>query len=319
MKMNFKCKEMIFDNKKEAIDHLHNLKTEDYKVEPDKLHVINDGKSFYLEMFDKTVSQFPMRESFLLKLLKWFSFPTHQLKILDIDTITSLLNDYLLAINNRYVHVKCENGDALSITSDRFTDVKDIELLRRLDSETIDMIYMSDFETNIRTKSKFKIMPFPDDEFGVGLNITNSETGFKSFQISNYLLRYVCSNGAYVRDMVDEVKYSHYDLFLQDVFSILELKVKTADKQSKIIESKIKLLDQVIPMDKITEVNKDIQKRLGIKLLNDIIESDRVLTKYELFNLITHRAKEYRQFQRIRIEEIAGRMIYTLSENLQKS
>lgn len=310
MKMNFEWQsELIFRNKGDALEHLNSLKTIDYEIEPDKLHVINDGRSFYLELFDGGVRQFPIKESFLLKLLRWYSFPSHQLKILDIDTVTSLLNDYLLAIKNRYVHLKCVDGEALTITSARFTEVKDIDLLNKLESDTIDMIYFTDFETNIRTKANYKIIPFPDDSFEVGLNITNSETGFKTFQISNYLLRYVCSNGAYVRDVEDEIKYSHYDLFLPDVFSVLEHKVKTVNEKTMEIEAKIKKLDHPISINQVTAVNRDIQRRLGIKLLNDVIESDRMISKYELFNLITHRAKEYSFLVKVELERIAGQLL----------
>ncbi|PKL82440.1 MAG: hypothetical protein CVV24_10105 [Ignavibacteriae bacterium HGW-Ignavibacteriae-3] len=302
-------KDEYFLNKSEAMDFLGALNIENIKIEPDRLHVSNDGKLIYIDFLDKRIRQLPVRESFLYKLLKWYSFPAHQLRLLDIETVTSLLNDYLLAMKNKYVNVKIENGEALTITSERFTEVEDVELLKKINGDSIDSIYFTDYETSIRTKTQFKVIPFPEDEFGVGLNIVNSETGFKAFQINNYLLRYVCSNGSYVKDHEDDIKLSHYDLFRQDAFSLLEHKMRSVNDKADQISSKIKAADHVISVEKIKEVNKEIQRKLGIELLKGLILSDRQMTMYELFNIITDRAKDFPMYQRILLERIGGQLL----------
>jgi len=46
--------------------------------------------------------------------------------------------------------------------------------------------------------------PVKGDICGIGLNITNSETGFRALKISHFILRYVCSNGAVARISKDD-------------------------------------------------------------------------------------------------------------------
>lgn len=302
-------KNELFKSADSALDYIKSAQRENIKTSPDQLHINNDGKMLYLEVFNGKVRQFPMRESFMLKLLKWFSFPSHQLKILDIDTITSVLNDYLLAIKRLYVNVKIEWGEALTITSDKYCEIEDGQIIKRLDPNSIDMIYLTDFASFFRTKTKFDIAPFPDDVFGVGLNIVNSETGFKAFQINNYLLRYVCSNGAYVKDFEDDVKYYHYDLFAPGVYEMIDYKVNNIQEKVEALKNNLSGMNTDLKRDEVQKLNQVIFHRTGAKLLVDILENDRMPTKYELFNIITHRAKEFELAKRILIEEIAGGMV----------
>ena len=302
-------KNELFKSSDSALDYIKSAKRENIKTSPDQLHINNDGKRLYLEVFNGKVRQFPMRESFMLKLLKWFSFPSHQLKILDIDTITSVLNDYLLAIKRLYVNVKIEWGEALTITSDKYCEIEDGQIIKRLDPNSIDMIYLTDFASFFRTKTKFDIAPFPDDVFGVGLNIVNSETGFKAFQINNYLLRYVCSNGAYVKDFEDDIKFYHYDLFAPGVYEMIDYKVNTVKERVDILKNQLTGMNTGLKREEVQKLNQVIFHRTGAKLLVDILENDRMPTKYELFNIITHRAKEFELAKRILIEEIAGGMV----------
>ena len=310
MKMNFPIgKDDLFNDSASALKHIESMNYTNLKINPEYLHVVNDGKTLCLEIFDGKVKQVQMRQSFMLKLLKWFNFPSHQLDILDIDTVTSILNDYLLAIKRIYVNVKLEYDEALTITSDKYCEVEDAEIIKRLDPTSIDHIYFTDFSTYIRTKTKFDIQPFKGDTFGVGLNIVNSETGFKAFQINNYLLRYVCSNGAYVTDYEDDKKYYHYDLFVPNVYDIIRSRVESLKERVIEIEIKLKNLTGELNKSELHKIILNMHRKIGVKFLIDLLETDRLPTKYELFNIITDRAKDFAISKRILIEEVAGGFI----------
>jgi hypothetical protein len=310
MKMNFPIgKDDLFNDSASALKHIESMNYTNLKINPECLHVVNDGKTLCLEIFDGKVKQVQMRQSFMLKLLKWFNFPSHQLDILDIDTVTSILNDYLLAIKRIYVNVKLEYEEALTITSDKYCEVEDTEVIKRLDPTSIDHIYFTDFSTYIRTKTKFDIQPFKGDTFGVGLNIVNSETGFKAFQINNYLLRYVCSNGAYVTDYEDDKKYYHYDLFVPNVYDIIRSRVESLKERAIEIEIKLKNLTGELNKSELHKIILNMHRKIGVKFLIDLLETDRLPTKYELFNIITDRAKDFSISKRILIEEVAGGFI----------
>jgi hypothetical protein len=63
---------------------------------------------------------------------------------------------------------------------------------------------------SITTEEKIKTEPVKGDECGMGLNIVNSETGFRALTVSHYILRYICSNGAVARISDDDDKRYHY-------------------------------------------------------------------------------------------------------------
>src|SRR5664279_5107785 len=80
--------------------HLRDVPRESLEVNPANLSVKHDGKYLMLQVVNGKVREYPIRKSFLHKLLKWYSFPVHQLQRMSIDTVTSLCNDYLLNIKS---------------------------------------------------------------------------------------------------------------------------------------------------------------------------------------------------------------------------
>lgn len=302
-----KCEQ--FWNAIEAVDYLHSFKTSTRTVEPETIFIRNDNKSMYLVILDGTTSEYKIRRSFLEKLLKWYSFPVRQLEYFDIDTITALCNDYIINIKAKYVNIKVEDSEALTITSNRFSEVSDIELIRQLNSQGIERIFIDDYCTSIRIEEKYKITPFRGDEFGMSLLVSNSETGFSAVRIRDFLLRYICSNGAYIHENKNDVKFYHYNLFVQNVFDKINAMMEDIELRGRRIEQRIKRMEEPVSKADVISINKEILRSTAIKMLNDIIDGDRMPTKYELFNLLTDRAKEFKFGIRTKIETIAGNLV----------
>lgn len=298
-----------FTEAEEAIDYLESFNSYNRQVEPEKIFVRNDNKSLYLVIFDGSTHEYKIRKAFLEKLLKWYSFPIRQLEYFDIDTITAMCNDYIINIKAKYVNIKIEDGEALTITSDKFSDVNDLDLIYHLKKQGIERIFIDDYNTSIRIEEKNRIMPFKGDEFGMSMLISNSETGFSAVRIRDFILRYYCTNGAYLSESNSDQKFYHYNLFVNDVYTRINEMLKDVKIRGKRIEKRIKRMEEPISKENIINVNKEIIRNTAIKLLNDIVDTDRKLTKYELFNLITDRAKDFSFSLRTRIETIAGELI----------
>lgn len=310
MRIDFSTgKRGLFYDSSEAIDFLKQFEVKNITTQPERLTVRSEGNSLYLVIFDGMIREYKIRRSFLEKLLKWYSFPVRQLEFFDIDTITSICNDYIINIKAKHVNIKIEDNEALTITSDHFTEVSDVELINRLDKLNIETIYIDDFSTKVRINERYRIKPFKGDEFGIGMLVTNSETGFSAVKIHDFLLRYVCSNGAYVAEDQNNVKFFHYNLFVQDVFDRIETMIENIDARGNKIEERIRQMNTLATKENIISLNKEIMRATAIKMLNDVIDSDRMPTKYELFNIITERAKEFQFGLRTRIETIAGSLI----------
>jgi len=51
-----------------------------------------------LQMTSGKVGEYPLRQSFLLKLLKWYSFPASAVVRLSGETVAAVMNDFYLTI-----------------------------------------------------------------------------------------------------------------------------------------------------------------------------------------------------------------------------
>lgn len=297
-------------NPKVVIDFLESRKIENIETSPSNLKIVGEGNSLHLRIMNSSVKEYSIRRAFLYKLLRWFKFPTSLIYNLSVETISSICNDFLINIRSDSVFVKIENGQALTILSKKYNEITDLEILNNLSFIGIDKISRNDFFMSVNTEEKYKIKPFPGDDFGLGINILNSETGFRALTVKQFLFRYYCSNGAYTSISDDnDIKRYHYG---ND-----DLQKFLSDKINKVKENKVSLLEKLLklnsyPVDeeKLKNVEKGIAIVLGSekakKFLKDFNPNE---TMYDLFNYITQRAKVFDLSKRYFLENFAGEML----------
>lgn len=301
--------ELIFKNADDATNYISGLERKVITTSPENLVVKNNGRTLSLLAEGKS---FPIRLSFLHKLLKWYNFPLGQIRYLDVETITSILNDYLINIKSSSVNVTLEDNQALTITSDRYGNIEDLELIKHVKPLGILMIMKNDFMTSIITETKEKVIPYPNDEFGIGISMFNSETGFRAFTINSYLLRYTCSNGAYIKSNNSEKKYYHYDLNIPMIYEEVEQSIKKLAEEKEHLKERIAMLKEARDFEKTKEKVIEIMiRKIGKKRTEKIfVYSDDIKNNYDLFNHITFKAKEFEISTRIMLEEIAGELLF---------
>jgi hypothetical protein len=162
----------------------------------------------------------------------------------------------------------------------------------------------------IYTNEKYNTEPIPGDTCGFSFNIFNSETGFRALSISHYIFRYVCSNGAVARvDQSDERKF-HFGNKAGELQRFLNKQIL------KGLESRLKLIFYIMSStgntaeDYIKTVALKIDRLLGRnsshKFLEELTDDS---TQYDLFNIISSRAKDYDISKRLYLERIAGDLI----------
>src|SRR5690606_11249953 len=299
--------EFIYTEPDIVIDFLRKRKIEKIEVNPHNLKIVNSNEQLLLQVFNGTKNEFPLRRSFLYKLLRWYTFPVSKIYRLSPESIASICNDYLLNIKLHSVIVKIEQEDALTIVSPDYNEINDLEIIKSLAGMGARSISRNDFFFSIVTYDNIKTEPVPDDICGLGLMIINSETGFRALTVSHYIYRYICSNGAVVKN---EKRDSHYHYGKVNLSSFLNEKINIAAKKRKRIISNLKLLaGKKIKNDKEFYVTK-LEKILGrSEVANFFKDFNENLTHYELFNLITDRAKYYDLSKRLYIESLAGDII----------
>lgn len=302
--------EFINANPDEVIDYLESLERSKLQVNPSNLKVYLDGKTMMLSVMNKNIKDYPIRKSFFYKLLKWYSFPMNQLYRLSNETVISICNDYLMNINREYVNVTLEKGEALTITSPDYNEITDLEVIKKCTDLGVRTVSRNDFMLRITTEEKFKFEAVPGDDCGIGINVINSETGFRTLSIAHFVMRYVCSNGAIVRivnDANERVHYGHEEYKLQE---FLDDQVGLALLSQKQVADSIKDLSKEPATDFINNVNKRIESYLGkndSKNFFDEINEDSTL--YDLFNVVTNKAKNYDLGKRVLLENLAGDLI----------
>jgi hypothetical protein len=291
-----------------VIDYLKSRETNKIEVNPANLKVVNGGRFLVLQVMNGKIREYPVRRTFLYKLLRWYGFPLSQLMKLSTETITSICNDYLMNIKRNKVIVKTEKDEALSILSPDYNEITDLDIISKVAELGVRNISRNDFLMSIATEEKIKTEPVPGDECGIGLNIVNSETGFRALTVSHYILRYICSNGAVARISDDDDKRYHYGN--EDLNLFLNEKVKKAAVERKILIDKLLLLnDKKISNSKeyyIKKIDPVLGKKEATIFFDDFSNE---LTQYELFNLITSNAKRYELSKRYFLESFAGEII----------
>ena len=297
----------------DVVDHLRSRRLETIVTEPDRLHVSTDGSDLFLRIANGRIREFPVRATFVFKLLKWFSFPTRQMSLLSDETMASILNDYLLRIRSSEVAVRVENGDALTILSEKYSPLSDLEVIEQCDGIGISGVSRDDFQLRLYSHIQVKTQPVKGDECGLGFNIFNSETGFRSLSISNYVFRYACSNGMVVSERGDEWKpQSHYGISADMMRGYLGERLEVVRKSWRRLEEVLKRsasaplgegMGEEILRRARPALDATAARRLSLAL------GDLNLTVYQAVNAVTSEARSLGVTPRLRLEALAGRML----------
>ncbi|HQI42123.1 MAG TPA: hypothetical protein PK195_03520 [Ignavibacteriaceae bacterium] len=301
--------EFIDAKVQQVVEYLENVDRKKIQVLPCNLKINNNGRYLFLSIMNGGIKDYLIRKSFLYKLFKWYSFPLNQLHRLSMDTITSVCNDYLMNIDREFVNIIIENDEALTITSPGYNEITDLDVIRNCAILGVRTVSRNDFMLRITTEEKYKFQPKPGDDCGIGINIINSETGFRTLSVSHFVLRYICSNGAIIKinNGGEKIHYGHckneLQLFLQKQINLI------LANQHKIANSISNLTNK--PASEFVEsVNKKIESYLGKNEGKDFLaELKTDSSLYDLFNIVTEKAKKYDLSKKVLLESLAGDLI----------
>jgi len=296
----------------EVTDYLHYRRLKKYVLPPDRLHVVNDGRELFLRVSAGKTEEYPVRGSFLYKLLKWYSFPSRQIDRLSIDTVTSILNDYLLAIPGGDVNVTVEDGEALALTSRRYNELSDLDVLEGAARLGVALVSRNDFFMRVYGKTDYEVQPVPGDVCGLGYNLFNSETGFRSLSVRIFIRRYVCSNGAVVGVTTEEdrVHYGHPDMELN---RFLESQIGEAEEQLPAAGVLLTRSTQISAAPEIEWTSRRLRPIIGRRRTDELIEGlGEDSTMYDLANAVTSLAQTLDIRRRLLAESIGGDLLAPL-------
>ncbi|MGA9115144.1 MAG: hypothetical protein WB626_00025 [Bacteroidota bacterium] len=276
---------------------------------PDRLLIRNDGQKLYVRTAEGATREFPIRRSFLLKILRWHSFPLPQLERLTIDTVTGLLNDYILSIRGP-VTLTVEDGEALTLTGERYRRIGDEEVLAFCEPLGIARIWRNDFALRVSLRSALLREVAPGDCCGFGVNVFNSETGFSALRVAHFILRLVCTNGAVVEIRAGGGKRVHLGGGPGGLAVWLALRLNLArGEREKLVEALLAARASS-GVEKARELRPTLRTLLGSARASRLLSAlDGTASVYDLFNALTSEARAHGGALRLRLETLAGGLL----------
>lgn len=309
----------------EVLNYLSGLDRKKLSISPNKLKISNkesnNSEELFLMVSNGSTRRYEIRKTFVMKLLRWYHFPTSIISKLKTDTLVLVCNDFLGSINSSSVNVKMENDEALTITSSKYSDFSDKEILEIcLDKLSIGKISRNDFAMRIYSKEKINLEPIPGDECGFGFNIFNSETGFLALQVSHFMLRYSCANGAVIPVNSESSRLYHVNQSKEKIIEYLISNVEEINKNRDHVVQKILLMQEHPVLKKLNSYKFSLGYIIGLsdatKIINEFtqyaegkLQGEYHDDKYSLFNFITNKAKNYGLIERMQMEEMAGKLV----------
>lgn len=302
----------IFQNRpvEEVIDFLKSTPHTYYFASPREMELILDDSFLLLRIKQKQPKTFKLRTSFLHKLLRWHNLPENIIEKLSEDLLLRMLNELLRQIKSYQVNIKVENDEALTITSNLYTEFKDLEVYELIKELDIKSISRNDFMTRFYTAKKSEADPVEGDFCGFGFDIINSETGFSALSFNHFILRYTCSNGATAPINIYDAQKYHFSESSQSLSLFLNEQKNHSLKSRERLILAMKHSDDTPSIKNKNSAVTRLNYILGSWKGNDFMKGfDWQKSKYELFNFVTHNAKNHEINKRYQLERLAGEII----------
>lgn len=294
----------------EVLDFFKSRQRRKIEISPKNIELVNVKNNLLLKLKANKIAEYPVRTSFLRKLLKWNSLPEDLVRKIGQDLFIKVLNKTLKNFKSWNVDIHIEDNEAKTITSKLYSEVTNLEIYDVIKDLEITKISHNDYMTRFYTKKKFEGAPIVNDHCGFGFDIVNSETGFAALALNHYILRYVCTNGATAPINMYNWKQDHYAKDKNYLIDYIKNQIERADLSRKILFYKIKKSND--------EKSIYLKQQITSKL-NGILEWDKRIafinsfnwngSKYDLFNYITDKAKPFDLTKRFQLERLAGEII----------
>ncbi len=297
-----------------VISHLCGLDRKNIITAPELLEVVYDGGEVLLRVSNGSENLYPVRKSFLYKILNWYHFQKELIPKLTMKTLVSIANDFIRNIKSREVNVKIENGEALTITSQNYTEFSDLMVIDIAKEYGIQSISRNDFFMRIYIKNVRDIEPIKGEVFGFGYNIFNSETGFRALSIIPFVLRYICENGAIIQETSSTKSMCHFGYKPVEMKEYLLNEFQKTEKSISNISSGLVEISRHRAKEFTRKLIPSLDKmmfRTEREVLLKKLKDD--ATGFDLYNLLTSYAKNFEIGKQLYLEQLAGKLLTMLN------
>jgi hypothetical protein len=229
------------------------------------------------------------------------------------QTVVNLANSILKLIY-KPVRVRIEEGDALTITSERYSGIDDLTVLEKSAGYKQTVVTRSDEFMRIYFEERHRTEPVVGDVCGLGFNVLNSETGFMSLCVTGYVLRYVCKNGAVAPlDSIRSGGLVHYDQPAGHLEDYLEHNFRLLSTWVAAMSRRLNNAPHQPGLPRATIINA-LREILGHHRASEFTQGlgeSSSMSLYDQFNYITREAQQFdsEPLVRFRLESYAGTLL----------
>ena len=209
------------------------------------------------------------------------------------------------------VMIRIEDGVALSILGNNYVTIEDRDLYEYIKDFGIKKIVHDDHITRFITEIKIQKEAVVGDRMGYSMHFTNSQTGFGAMTRSIFILRYWCKNGAVSSEIAKKDFYYHNAGGLLGFSNSLESFPTEFSEWVDNFEICLKEARNT-KYDKKTgfRVKDLITRALPVYETRDLLKSiEKADTIWQVYDAITTEAKLYTTYDRLLLEEVAGKVI----------
>jgi hypothetical protein len=297
-----------------VIDHLRARTLSAFMCPAPSLSVIAEGDDLLLRLA-KDERSWPLRRSFVLKMFNWHNVPRALETMFEPATLAAMLTDLLRSMHGGEVTVRLEGGEALTVTSGRFNLVPDLDVIHACRPLGIDSVTRDDFRLRVYVAMRGKIEPVPGDVCGYGYNAHNSETGFSALEMTHFVLRYICSNGA-VFPSAKRERRIHYGYREGELHAFLARQIEEVDRSREEVITALRRSTALPARDTLASVRGRLGAIVGRSRVGDILGGIAPSASlFDLFNVLTAEARDFDAYPRLQLETLAGNLVMDASEN----
>ncbi len=294
-------------------DYLRARSVERIELDAAHMRASADGQRLILECVRPGVRQYPMRQSCFEKLLRWHGIPADPVARMGSDVAVAVVNG-VLGLIRKGVRLRIEDGDALTVTSQDYTEISDLAVLERCRTALgkATRVTRDDHFMRVIYEDRVKTQPIVGDLCGLGAAVMNSETGFMSLRVSASIYRYVCKNGAVASVTAGDDGMAHYRSSTAALEAYLQRGFAAVDRYFGSIAGQL-ARSVNHPVGNLRQTGRNLDAILGggrgQVLMRRFEDQPDCRSVYELFNFITHSAKQEKPWLRLRMEAFAGSLM----------
>jgi hypothetical protein len=269
-------------------------------------------------------------------LCRLLTIPKHFARSIPADLFLYNVNK-LKESNNQRVIILISRDNVINIFSHPYVAAKNEDILTGLQSMTkrldldLNEVKLSDRGMEVSFLRKgLNVEPVPGDVTKCGIDILNSETGYRGAKACFFLLRLICSNGASLSDRWGKVNWSYdyrisYERSLHNFFKGIEhLQIAFNTFNSSYAELRYRelaiceyvniwrRLARIVGnemADRITGIDKDKRNYYNRQARDGDRHHSAGIILYDIYNSITEAAQRYPFVQRRNLESLGGSLV----------